>query len=211
MSKSKTHMQFHEIMEESFMKNNNNNNEKSNHEIIKLEKVGNRTCQLRLFPRALSMCVCIASLYGVCVINDRERENKRESVMIKKNVSPYDLELVAYFVVCFDDEGGGGSSMLISEAPRNNDNLFGRDSLTWPQLNTSYIDEDILCKSKHRIIQFFGVMIVLVLVCVSVCSMCVCIFVVVFLIDKFFLVTQIKLVGVDYTANCHSKFVFFFF
>lgn len=79
---------------------------------------------------------------------------ERESVC-KKMVSPYDLELVAYFGVCVDDEGGGGSSMLISEAPRNNDNLFGRDSFTWPQLNTSYIDEDILCKSKHQIIHWW--------------------------------------------------------
>lgn len=97
--------------------------------------------------------VCV--LYMHCklfmyVCNESKRERER---MCKINVSPCDLELVAYLGVCVvDDEGGGGSSMLISEAPRNNDNLFGRDSLTWPQLNTSYIDEDILCKSKHQII-----------------------------------------------------------
>ena len=69
----------------------------------------------------------------------------RVEIVTKANVSPY--LVLAVFRVGFI--AGGGSSMFISEAPANNDNLFGRDSFTWPQLNTSYIDVDILCKSKH--------------------------------------------------------------
>lgn len=63
----------------------------------------------------------------------------------KPNVSPY--LRVAW--ICGGFVGGGGSSIFISDAPANNDNRFGRESFTWPQLNTSYIDVDILCKSKH--------------------------------------------------------------
>lgn len=49
----------------------------------------------------------------------------------------------------------GGSSILMFDAPANNDKRFGRDSLTWPQLNTSDIEVDIRCKSTFIFFIFF--------------------------------------------------------
>lgn len=49
----------------------------------------------------------------------------------------------------------GGSSILMFDAPANNDKRFGRDSLTWPQLNTSDIEVDIRCKSTFIFIFFY--------------------------------------------------------
>lgn len=102
-------------------------------------KLGKRTCPRATMCRAAKCRHPPMDLMNACKI----------VVIVLKciNVSPCrDLEWVAY---CGVFVGGGGSSMFISEAPRNNDNLFvGRDSLTWPQLNTSCIDVDILCKSK---------------------------------------------------------------
>lgn len=68
--------------------------------------------------------------------------------MVVSPLTLMELLCLAYLVA---DDGviadGGGSSILIFDAPANNDKRFGRTSFTWPQLNTSYMDVDIRCKS----------------------------------------------------------------
>lgn len=70
------------------------------------------------------------------------------------------IELLLYLaylvvvVVGVSVDGGGGSSILIVDAPANNDKRFGRVSFTCPQLNTSYMDVDIRCKSTFCLFLF---------------------------------------------------------